>query len=244
MDATLSRLKTRDIPPVPSDILRSLRDRRVTLVPFEECVRVIFDPALRTENGVAEFGDGSFTASVSCPMHGVTPEMIQWWIWWFPQDVERFRVWLPDTNFEVTYSENDIDFFTADDVPPFRPVTLYPNQVVGEINLPFRIDLVMPEDFGITEEDIVKAGNPLVICGRMMARKGKLLISDFLYVVFPTEYGCLFSARLWVGRISSSLVQRLLFLNEKRVVGMAETCYRLFACLDGVLPELYTVRNK
>ena len=239
MDATLRRLKVRDIPPVPPEIIESFRNHRVTMVPFEERARIITDPELRLENGVAEFVDGSFMVSVSCPMHGVTRDMLMWWLWWFPQNVERFRAWLPEANFEITYSEDDRDFFMAQDVPSFRPITLYPNQAVGDLTLPFRIDLVMADEFGFTAKDIEVAGNPLLVCGHMMARKGKFLYSDFVYSVYPTDYGSLFNARFWIGRNNSNLLLRLLLLNERRIMGLAEICYRQYACLDGILPELY-----
>lgn len=127
----------------------------------------------------------------------------------------------------------------AQDVPSFRPVTLYPNQAVGDFFLPFRIDLVMPDQFGFTEKDIEEAGDPLLVCGHMMARKGKFLYSDFVYSVYPTEYGSLFNARFWIGRNNGNLLLRLLLLNERRMMGLAEVCYRQYACLDGMLPELY-----
>ena len=44
MDATLRRLKVRDIPPVPPEVIESFRNHRVTMVPFEERGRVITDP--------------------------------------------------------------------------------------------------------------------------------------------------------------------------------------------------------
>ena len=172
MDASLNRLKTREIPPVPQNILDSFEDHRTTLIPFEERSRALVEPAFRKENGVREFQDGSFMMSVSCPMHGVTKDMLAWWAWWFPQDVERYCAWMPSSNLDISYSEDDADYFNADRMPPFRPVTLYPLQKTGDLKLPFRIDLVMPSDFGFTDEDIKAAGDPLVICGRIKSVKG------------------------------------------------------------------------
>ena len=111
MDATLNRLRVREIPPVPAEVVESFKGHKTTLVPFEDRIRAISEPSLRTENGVAEFPDGSFMVSVSCPMHGVTKEMLTWWVWWFPQDTERFRAWLPESNLELTYAEDDADYF-------------------------------------------------------------------------------------------------------------------------------------
>ena len=70
-------------------------------------------------------------------------------------------------------------------------------------------------------------------------REGKFLYSDFVYSVYPTDYGSLFNARFWIGRNNSNLLLRLLLLNERRIMGLAEICYRQYACLDGILPELY-----
>ena len=52
MDASLNRLKTREIPPVPQNILDSFEDHRTTLIPFEERSRALVEPAFRKENGV------------------------------------------------------------------------------------------------------------------------------------------------------------------------------------------------
>ena len=239
MDPTLSRLKVREIPPVPEEIVDSFRNHRTTLIPFEMRSRAITDPTMRVENGVAEFPDGSFMVSVSCPMRGVTKEMLEWWVWWFPQDSERFRAWLPESNLELTYSEDDADYFQSEKMPPSRPVTLYPYQTVGDIKLPFRIDLVFPEDFGFTREDVEVAGNPMLCCGHIKALKGRILYSDFVYSAYETDYGCWFNARFWIGRTNGNLLFRLLILNERRMMALAETCYRQYSCLDSILPELY-----
>ena len=239
MDATLNRLRVREIPSVPVEVVESFKGHKTTLVPFEDRVRVISDPSLRTENGVAEFPDGSFMVSVSCPMHGVTKEMLTWWVWWFPQDAERFRAWLPESNLELTYAEDDADYFQSESMPPFRPVTLYPYQSVGDISLPFRIDLVYPKDFGFSDEDVRSAGDPLIYCGHIKARKGRILYSDFVYSAYETDYGCLFNARFWIGRTNGNLLLRLLLLNERRMMGLASTCYQQYSCLDGILPEVY-----
>ena len=244
MDATLRRLKVRNIPPVPQEILESFRNHRATLVPFSDRARAITDPVLRTENGVSEFDDGSFMISVSCPMHGVTKDMLTWWVWWFPQDSERFRAWLPESNLELTYSEDDADYFQSATMPSFRPVTLYPFQSVGDIQLPFRIDLVFPEDFGFTNDDVKAAGDPLLYCGHIRARKGRILYSDFVYSAYETEYGCMFNARFWIGRTNGNLLLRLLILNERRMMALAETCYRQYSCLEGILPELYRENHR
>ena len=244
MDPTLSRLKARDIPPVPEEVMDSFRSHRATLISFEEISKAITDPRMRTENGVAEFRDGSFMVSVSCRMRGVTREMLEWWLWWFPQDAERFRTWLPEANFEVTYSEDDSDYFSAKELPPFRPVTLYPCQAIGEISFPFRMDLVMPEEFGFTPEDIEAAGDPFLVCGRMMSRRGKSVYADVLYSAYPTDYGSLLNVRIWVGRLNGNMLQRLLIHNERRTIDLAGTCYHQYSCLDGILPELYRENHR
>lgn len=239
MDDILQRMRARQIPPVPKDILDSFAEHRTTLVPFEERSRALADPALRTENGVREFDDGSFMISVSCKMEGVTLDMVRWWLWWFPQDPERFRAWLPEGNFNITYADEDRAYFGAESQGQFRPVTLYPYQAVGDLALMFRIDLVMPEEFGFTRKDISDAGDPLVYCARLKALKGKVLYSDFYYAIYPVEGGCLFNARFWIGRTNGNKLVRLLLLNERRMLGLAETCYKQYSCLQDILPDLY-----
>lgn len=239
MDDILQRMRARYIPPVPQDVLASFAAHKATLVPFEERSMALTDPALRTENGVREFDDGSFMISVSCKMEGVTIDMLRWWFWWFPQDVERFQAWMPEGNFGISYDDSDESYFGSDRQGPFRPVTLYPYQAIGDLALMFRVDIVRPDEFGFTRKDISDAGNPLVYCSRLKALKGKILYSDFYYAFYPEEDGCLFNARFWIGRTNGNKLVRLLLLNERRMLGLAETCYRQYSCLQDILPDLY-----
>ena len=159
MDPILSRLMVRDIPPVPKDVMEAFETGTITHVPIEERSRILTDPSLRMENGIHESIDGTVQVAVSCHMEGVTLKMIEWWGWWFPGDSDRFRAWLPDSNIRLTYSEEDADYFRSPYFPGFRPVTLYPEQVVGDIPMPFRIDMYPPDEFGFTDDVIASYYN-------------------------------------------------------------------------------------
>ena len=241
MDPILSRLMVRDIPPVPKDVVEAFETGTITHVPIEERSRILTDPSLRMENGIHENIDGTVQVAVSCYMEGVTLEMIEWWGWWFPGDSDRFRAWLPDSNVRLTYSEEDADYFRSPYFPGFRPVTLYPEQVVGDIPMPFRIDMYPPDEFGFTDDVIASAGDPLVYCCRLGAKKGRIMYSWFVYMFFPEGDGCRFSARFWVGSPEGNRILKILLLNRRRMSALGIGCYREYISLPGVLPELYAI---
>ena len=241
MDPILSRLMVRDIPPVPKDVVEAFETGTITHVPIEERSRILTDPSLRMENGIHESIDGTVQVAVSCHMEGVTLEMIEWWGWWSPGDSDRFRAWLPDSNIRLTYSEEDADYFRSPYFPGFRPVTLYPEQVVGDIPMPFRIDMYPPDEFGFTDDVIVSAGDPLVYCCRLGAKKGRIMYSWFVYMFFPEGDGCRFSARFWVGSPEGNRFLKILLLNRRRMSALGIGCYREYTSLPGVLPELYAI---
>lgn len=243
MDAAYSRLRVRNIPEVPPDVMEAFESGSITPIPYGDRSRLIREPSLWMENGVHEFPDSTYLAAVSCHIPGVTLDMVRWWGWWFPGDVERYRTWLPDSNVDLTYAEKDADYFTAQEQPPFRPVTLYPVQKIGEVALPFRIDLLMPEDFGFSREDLERAGGPVVFCGGLRPRKGKYLYSDFAYLFFEEGDGVRFVARFWIGRTNGNRLLRMIMLTDRgiRLIGIG--CYREYASLSGVVPELYALYN-
>lgn len=241
MDAAYSRLRVRNIPPVPPEVLEAFESARITPIPYEDRSRLLRDPSLWYENGVHECPDSTYQAAVSCHIPGVTMDMVRWWGWWFPGDVERYRTWLPDSNIDFTYSEEDTDYFTASERPPFRPVTLYLVQKIGDFALPFRVDLLTPEDFGFAREDMDALGDITIYCGGLKPRKGKYLYSDFAYLFLEEGDGVRFCARFWIGRTNGNRLLRMIMLNDRSIRTMAVGCYREYASLPGVVPELYAL---
>ena len=120
MDPIYSRLRVRDIPPVPQEVLDAFETGSATLIPIDEKSRALTDLPLRMENGISEFDDGSMMVAVSCHLAGVTREMLEWWEWWSPGHVDAFRAWLPDSNYDLTYSEEYADYFNAESMPEFH----------------------------------------------------------------------------------------------------------------------------
>lgn len=244
MDPIYSRLRVRDIPPVPQEVLDAFESGSATLIPIDEKSRALTELPLRMENGISEFDDGSMMVALSCHLAGVTREMLEWWEWWFPGHVDAFRAWLPDSNFDLTYSEEHADYFNAERMPEFRPHTLYPTQVMGDIALLFKIDVMDPVEFGFDREAIRRSGDPLIFCGNIKARKGKILYTDFAYMFFPEGDGFRFSARFWAGRTNGNRFLRIMLLNRRRMYHLGVSCYREYTSLPGLLPEMYAEFNQ
>ena len=44
---------------------------------------------------------------MTCPLPGVTAEMVQWWFWWHCQEDLRYQVWYPGDHIRISYRKKD-----------------------------------------------------------------------------------------------------------------------------------------
>lgn len=232
-----------DLVDVPDDVISSFRDGGITRLFYEDRIRMLNDPDVRLENGTEMLDDARGMVAISCHIPGVTLKMVNWWEWWYPGHPEDYRAWLPDSNQMLTYGDEDADYFEAESRPPFRPYTLYPDQIFEGNLVPYRVDVERPSDFGFTDEDIRDAGGPLVYCGRIMSRKGMLHHADIIYMFFNEGDGVRFSCRMWMGWDEPSLFQRLVTTNRHSLMMLGLKCYREYSALGDVLPEVYRRNN-
>ncbi len=228
-----------DLVDVPDDIVMSFRDGGITRLLYEDRLRMLTDPALRMENGSEILDDARGMVAVSCLIPDVTLDMVSWWEWWYPGHPDAYRTWLPDSNQMLTYDESCADYFEADVQPEFRPYTLYPEQIYEGNLIPFRVEIENPSAFGYTEEEIASAGNPLVYCGRVMSRKGRIHHADLVYMMFGEGDGVRFSCRMWMGWDEPSLFQRLVSFNRHTLMMHGLKCYREYSALGDILPDMY-----
>ena len=75
-------LMNRKMPEIPKDIEMALDHPNITMTEFENKNAILVDETLQQEVGYGFFEDGSALVSMTCPMPGVTAEMINWWMWW------------------------------------------------------------------------------------------------------------------------------------------------------------------
>ncbi len=145
---------------IPEDVLERLSNSEITLTFFEEKNAILKDTNLQREVGFGRFSDGSYLVSMTCPMPGITPEMIAWWFWWHPQAVKRYQMWFPGEHYSVSYDKHNKDYFAQSSLPTFQPNTQYPVERIGSIKMPLRIDFVSPEEFGFSKQAMKENNKP------------------------------------------------------------------------------------
>lgn len=119
--------------------------------------------------GFQKLSSGNYLVSMTCPMEGITPEMIHWWFWWHPQKSERYKAWFPGEHYGVSFAKKDKPYFIQNELPSFKENTQFPLERIRKIVMPLRIDFKTPENFGFSKELMKENGIPLIVCGNVSA---------------------------------------------------------------------------
>ena len=176
---------------------------------------------------------------MTCPMPGVTTDMIQWWFWWHPQADERYQAWFPGEHFRITYARKDKPYFAQKTVPAFRPNTQYPVERIGGRRLPLRIDFVTAEEFGFDKQKMDDNGFPLIVCGHVGAFRGLIWHTEMAHMFRQEADGLFLISRFWIGQLAGGRLLRKAILTEETAKGMAEHCCQEYRNLAAMLPGLY-----
>ena len=230
---------SRPLPEFPPEIRRALTGGGVTPTPFEEKNAVLSDPALQRETGFVRCADGDYLVSMTCPMPGVTPDMVRWWFWWHAKESLRYRIWFPGEHFGISTARRDRAYFAAESLPDFRPNTHYPVERIGRLILPLQIAFVTPEAFGFSPEAMRENGVPLIVAGHVGALRGLVAHTEMAHIFFQKEDGLFLVSRFWLGKRLKNALLRRAMLTDATARGMAAHCCVEYRSLAKILPELY-----
>ncbi len=232
-------LMRRKLPVIPEEIKTAIDKSEITLTQFEDKNSILTSKSLREEVGFRCFSDGSYLVSMTCPMKGVTAEMIEWWFWWHGQKSERYRVWYPGEHFAVSYFPKDKAYFKAESQPPFRPNTHLPIERIGRIVMPLRIDFTTASSFGFDEKLMKDNRIPLIVCGEVGAVGGLVKHTLMCHIFEETGEGLQLTSRFWLGSTLKNPLLRKIILTDDTAKGMAEHCAVEYRALAEILPSLY-----
>lgn len=235
----LDDLKRKPLPVIPRYIQTRLECSTITLTPFEEKNTILKDSSLQQEIGYRRFSDGSYLVSMTCPMPGITPEMIAWWFWWHPQADERYQVWFPGEHFGIYYNKKTRDYSSKPSVPAFQPNTHYPTERIGGVRMPLRIDFVTPEQFGFSKKVMEENQISLIICGHVSAFRGLVPHTEMAHIFRQTDDGLYLISRFWLGKTLKNPLLRRVILTKETARDMAKHCCVEYRNLAEMLPELY-----
>lgn len=234
----MKELLKKPLPVIPADITEKLAHPEITLTAFEKKNDILCDGALQQEIGYGQFPDGSWLVSMTCPMPGITAEMIRWWFWWHPQEALRYQVWFPGSHFGINYKRKDRAYFAQDTMPPFQPNSQCPVEEIGGSRMPLRIDFVTPEQFGFSREAMEYGNIAEIVCGHVSAFNGLVKHTEMAHIFKQTEDGLLMISRFWLGKTMHPLLRKII-MTDQMARGMAEHCCIEYRNLCQILPALY-----
>lgn len=233
------KLMKKPLPEITPDDRKRILTENITLTDFENKNEILKNESIRHEMGFRKFSNGGYLVSMTCPMRGITPEMINWWFWWHPQKSERYKAWFPGEHYAVSYAKKDKAYFSQAHLPQFQDNSQFPVERIGKIVMPLRIDFTTPEKFGFSKEEMEKNGIPLIVCGDVSAMGGLVKHTKMAHIFKSTNDGLMLISRFWIGETLKSPILRKAILTDETAKGMAEHCYVEYRNLVEVLKELY-----
>lgn len=234
----VNKLMSRPLPEIPQDIMNALELNNITLTQFEEKNEILVNENLQQEVGFDFFEDGSALVSMTCPMPGITSEMINWWFWWHPKKNERYQVWFPGEHFSNTYAKKDASYFEKNKIPTFQPNDQYPKERIGGKTFTLVIKFKHPEDMGFDCRLMKENGVPVIVCGSVGV-KNLMMHTEMTHIFKQTEDGLVLISRFWMGKLIKNKFLRKKVITEQVVRGMAEHCCVEYRSLAAILPTLY-----
>ena len=233
----IQQLLTKPLPEIPQEIRAAIDTAQITLTPFEQKNDVLLQRELQNDVGYRRFDNRSWLVAMTCPMPGITAEMIDWWFWWHVQDPIRYQVWFPGSHATNSYHKKDTAYFSQPTQPPFQDNIQYPRETIGGKTATLEIDFVTPEEFGFSREAMQQAGVATIVCGHV-GIKNLFFHTEMAHIFFQEKDGLRMISRFWMGTPLNRLMRRIV-MTDTQVRGMAEHCAIEYRNLAQILPELY-----
>lgn len=221
----------------PKDIKTKLEENNITETLFENKNEILKNEKLQNEVGFTRLYDGTYLVSMTCPMEGVTEEMINWWFWWHPQKSERYRMWFPKEHYAVSYSRKNKGYFKCEKMPEFEENKQYPVERIGKLIMPLTIDFKTAESFGFSKRLMEENDIPLIVCAHVGAVG--VMHTEMAHIFKKDDKGLFLLSHFWIGQRLKNPVLRKIILTDETARGMAEHCCEEYRRLAKILPELY-----
>lgn len=177
--------------------------------------------------------------SMTCPMPGITKEMIDWWFWWHVQENERYQLWVPGEHYKIGYAKKDASYFNSKIQPAFQENIQYPVERIGKQKMPLIIEFVTPESFGFSKDQMEQNDVATIICGHVGIFKGLVSHTEMAHIFFRRDNGLFLVSRFWIGKRLKNPLLRKMILTSETARGMAEHCCVEYRNLANKLPLIY-----
>lgn len=236
---TVEELLAKPLPKIPPEIRAAIEAPHITMTEFADKNDVLTIPNLREEVGWRPYDQCCYLVSMTCPMPGVTADMVDWWFWWHAKNSVRYQEWFPGAHYRNTYSRKDVPYFERDEQPPFQPNAQYPKETIGGRTAELIIRFVTPEQFGFDKTKMRNANVATIVCGHVGVAKGLVMHTEMTHVFFQADGGLFLASRFWMGELMRPGIVKRRAITEGMAKGMAEHCAVEYRNLAQILPGLY-----
>ena len=240
---------------IPASVLEDIKSKSCQpedILLFENINDLLLPGYLPIENGHCRLSDGSFFVAVRTELIDVTSEMVNWWFDWHPKEPLRYRIWYPESHFDISVELNQN---TDPNHLPYWYATHYPVEDIGLGKEKLSIHFVPPAEFGfdIARFDEAKIGT--VICGFVGSVTRNINQHTCMcHLVRRISLGLEIRSRFWIGNdiqlegfFGSSIIEHIvntkmikkLILPAKTGEMMVLHCAQEYNNLALILPELY-----
>lgn len=234
----LKEVSTIPVPIMPEDIKEALNANKITPLKYADKNELLINEELQKEEGYTFLDDGTALVAMTCPMPGITAEMIDWWMWWHPSDSRRYQAWFPGAHISINYPKKYASYYEQESMPEFRPNVNCPKETVGAMTTHCVISFKYPRDIGINEKLLKENGFGTVVCGHV-GIKGLFAHTEMIHCYKETKDGLILISRFWMGEPMKNKFLKKKLITEKLAYGMAEHCYIEYRRLVRILPKLY-----
>lgn len=223
------------VPTLDAETEERLRSHDITPLGINSANRLLEENDLQNEIGTIKMPSKGWLVATKTFMPFVSASMIPWWFWWYPQDPEIFRVWLPGEQFDISVKQRylyDGPFLN------FYPSIQYPYEKLGGKKLHLSMQYIKPAKFGFKRGPFRPSNISDVFCGHMGILHAQIRHTEFVHIFKKQSNGLSVISRFWMGEKVLPAFQRKYF-TEENAYDTGRHFTVKFMRLAQILPTLY-----
>lgn len=149
------------------------------------------------ENGFCFAADGSMRVAERTEMHGVTPEMVDWWFGWHSDSPDRYKMWFPPAHVHACWLADPPA--TARGRARYLDHTSIVDEYLGSNMVRAAIRFISPQSLGYHDPALADPQAATMICARTGLADMPVDLGYLVHQVRRTDYGCEMRSRFWLG---------------------------------------------
>ena len=219
-------------------------------LPLGEIERLLDPDPLAVETGWCWTAEQIAYVAVRTEMPGVSGEMWDWWFDWHPRDPLRYRLWYPDSHFDISFKPP-----STTGAKPHWGAVHYPVEDVGVGRQVIRIEFRPPTDYGYSTDALSDPRVATIVGGFVGSQREHTRVGVVSHAFLEAEDGVVLRSRFWLGgllrpdlpgplgdglgRLINRPAVRRRALPSALPQRLARHCAVEYARLAAILPELH-----